>query len=127
MSATNKHADNSPEFEKAWSRLRFLNRRFWIVYFAYIPVAGSLCWLISLFTKSNIIALPALAWMAFWIYCGAQLSSFICPKCRHKFFSRQIEVFGINLGPFGTYHNPYSSKCLNCGLRKYTYPTDDAS
>lgn len=112
------------QYEKAWSRLRFLIHRFWIVFFSFIPVAGTLCWLVSLFTKSIAVAVPAGIWMVYWLYCGVQLNMFICPRCSSKFFNHVIRLFGI---PLGIYRNCYSGKCLNCGLQKYTFPHENGS
>ena len=110
------------KYELAWSTLRFLNRRYWLVFIGYVPVAGGLSYLLFEITKSDILSpILALAWMVYWVYCGIQLGAFVCPRCDCKFFSRPLRLFGMELG----YHNAYSGKCLNCGLRKYTYPSDE--
>lgn len=49
-----------------------------------------------------------------WAVLAIWQSSFLCPRCGEWFFRRANY----------SYHNPFSRKCLNCGLQKYAEATD---
>ena len=88
------------EYSTARGELRRRWRFFWFVFLAYLP----LCAFVMVLNLFDLLYF-ALFWMALFAVAAARLGSFRCPSCRELAFLR------LN------WSNPFSRKCLHCGLR----------
>jgi hypothetical protein len=105
---------NSPQenYAAAWADLRWRIRLFWIVFLTYLPGVALITWLWpNLFEGLGFIV--AIPWMIAFIIAGFYRHSFGCPRCGKWFFSTDW------------WQNPFSRKCLHCGLQRWAKP--DAS
>ena len=97
-------------YEAAWHQYRTCSIRYWLVFLTYIPGVLIFGWLLSFILNTNTAhGLVAFSWMGLWMVAGQGFVGFRCPRCGNRFFARK------------SYHNTFSGKCLNCGLRKYAY------
>jgi hypothetical protein len=63
----------------------------------------------SLFQTNKMFLPAAIFWGAIYMFTGAQLRRFSCPRCKENFFG----------GFFATPTTVMGRSCANCGLRKY--------
>lgn len=101
-----------PAYAQAWKEYRKRNYIFWGAFlgFPFFGIIVSIVWE-WLFSKSNWIVLVFLPYMAFYFHAGVKRGTFKCPRCEHLFHARGNSLF--------SFHNPYTGKCMNCGLPKY--------
>jgi hypothetical protein len=83
----------------AWRRFRFRRAVMWAAFLAglaWLPIFGSL-------TGSWMLA--AIPWWGSWIGAAIWFHRSRCPRCGERVTSRDALT------------NPFTSKCLHCGLR----------
>ncbi len=90
-----------------WAEFARKRRSVWIVFFAW-PFVGALgVWLLSVVTGgatrevAPFVLIPTIVLTAIIM----EGTRFICPRCEKPFYSK------------GQYGNPFSRRCLNCGIR----------
>ncbi len=97
-------------FQNDWEQYRFLYRNFKL-FFAGSAAAFFLPFMIGLVDKhfSNLLflSIPSCMFLAASAYYILRLQLWNCPKCKKAFHRNDFYTWS------------YSSKCLNCGLRKY--------
>lgn len=95
-----------PTPHPAWRKYRIWRAALWILFFTYLP-AGVLTSLVARhFTSSERPGMfVAFAWMAVWSVCIFCVGWARCPRCQNHVHRR------------GLWSNPFSGRCLNCGLR----------
>lgn len=97
-------------YEAAWQQYRVYSARYWLLFLGYVPAVFFFGWLLSFVFNDNLAhGIAAFGWMGLWIIAGQGYVGFRCPRCGNKFFARP------------GFHNAFSGKCLNCGLRKYAH------
>jgi hypothetical protein len=95
----------SENIERNLSRIRFLKRRVFYVFWSYIPsllVVGFIGRPFGL-TENGLIAAACLYGLVFASLI-IPLYYVDCPNCRNKYFR------------YKSSHNPFAKKCMNCGL-----------
>jgi hypothetical protein len=101
-----QHPNRTP-YEEQWQRYRKTNRAFWFVWLGFLPffvlVSGPVAqW------SENVAGGLLFAWIFAFFVVGIRAGNFRCPRCGKRFFSTWW------------YHNGWSSKCLHCGLPKWS-------
>jgi hypothetical protein len=97
-----------------WEDYRERRRLFWfslLVCFPCFPVIGIPLWL--LFQSDVPISILAGAWLTLFVVAGTRLGSFPCPRCGRPFFKTWW------------YNNGLATRCLHCGLPKWSEPPFD--
>jgi hypothetical protein len=110
-------------FAAKWAELRRRRRIRWLGFFGWAPIGFVMVQLMELVAGHAfadqywfVFALPSLlVGFAMMVY-GSWLK---CPRCDEWFESRAL------LGPFFTYHNPFTRRCVNCRIKIGT-PQGDA-
>ena len=98
--------DESPAPHPAWRKYRIWRAALWTMFFTYLPVMVLVSSVARQFTSSERPAMfAALAWMAIWAVCIIRVGWARCPRCCDRVHIR------------GLWSNPFSRRCLNCGLR----------
>jgi hypothetical protein len=95
-------------YADAWSDCRHRFRLFWLSLVVGFLVAGSLIYVLSLFSAPSWLLLAiSMCWIVGFIYAAMRLQLFRCPRCQERFFS-------------GTwYYWPLARACVHCGLPKW--------
>ncbi len=100
----------TPNYQRDWENYRFDYRNFRL-FFVGSFIAFLLPFVIGLVDKhfSNLfyLSIPAVIFFAASAYYILRLQCWKCPKCKNAFHRNDFYTWS------------YSSKCLNCGLRKY--------
>lgn len=89
-----------------WARYRFERNRCLLIVFGGFALAALISILIP---GAYLFLLPV--WFAASVWSSMTLSYFKCPQCGKPFIIKES----------GGY-NGFTSKCLNCGLRKWSSP-----
>ena len=77
----------------------------WGVFLTYVPIGGSVAFLLGYLSGSEYVALAVCAaWMIGYVVTGAIASTTRCPRCGNRFASKWW------------YHNPWTQRCLHCKL-----------
>lgn len=94
--------NHSGAIAKGLEEIRRRRRSVWIVFFLYFPVVG-VAFAIS---QSEHVAMGvAFAWAALYLFAGIRVDVSKCPRCGRRFHRKRY------------FANPWSGKCLHCGLR----------
>jgi len=94
----------TPDIEKGLQLIRLRQRRMWYVVFGFFPFMLVASYIIQLFVGSETpVIYAAVVYFALFFAYGFRLAFTECPRCH------------------GLYHwnwgsNPWTRKCLNCGL-----------
>jgi len=92
-------------------KIRFYRRRVVLLFLMWLPYGALMMALFKLFSiDEKYFSLPMISYMVFFAYCSIVMSFAKCPECGKRFFTKEL------FGPLFAYHNPFSGKCLNCGL-----------
>lgn len=106
--------EEKARYDAAWRKYRILTRVAWLMFFTFPLSLALFGWLFSfLVTKSAAYELAFGVFGIIWLSVNFAYCYFRCPRCRQTFFMKK--VWGFDYG------NPWTRKCLNCGLRVYTY------
>jgi hypothetical protein len=106
--------DPQPDYTAAWRDYRKRRLIFWTVALAYAPgvTAITICVGLPLSALSGIkpdyfFFFIGGSWMLAMVVAGWRIVLFPCPRCG-KWFSSTL-----------LYRNPFTTKCLHCGLEKW--------
>jgi hypothetical protein len=88
-----QYSSERQELRRRW-------RFFWFVFLAYLPLGGFFM-VLNAFDPLYF----ALPWMGLFVIAGARLGFFRCPSCEKLAFQTSF------------WHNPFSRRCLHCGLQ----------
>ena len=93
---------------EAWSSLRRRARLLWYLLFASLPgiLVVSLLPLGGALRQSVLLPLVTFAFVAAIGVAGLRMQSFVCPRCRQRYFERWY------------FFKPLDSRCVNCGLER---------
>jgi hypothetical protein len=100
----------SPDYSAAWRDLRRRRIIFYAVWVGYVPAVFAIYYvalrpLLHVFMiKEDYLVLPVAGlWMVAFLVAGIRVQLFRCPRCHQWFFAKW-------------YSNPFTRKCLHCGL-----------
>lgn len=99
------------DYKKAWEDYKWRNNLFWLTWISGVPVIALVHWAPARLFPSIIeviMTISGILWMSLFIFAGTRLGLFRCPRCRKRFGRRN------------GYHNTFASRCMNCGLKKYS-------
>lgn len=100
----------APTYAAAWQDFRRRRRAVWIIWLTYLPGAGGVAALGQRVVGSGTPGIVvAVMWMAAFLASGLRVGAFRCPRCGERFTSRGGPLFRVN--------NPFTGKCLHCGVR----------
>ena len=101
-------------YEPQWQDYKRRRNLLAFAFIGYVPITGIFAYLTTQFLHTQ-AAIPAFAgcWMAFFAFAGIRFQLFRCPRCGKRFFLKSL------------YKNPLTSRCLHCGLRKYSGPAQN--
>lgn len=95
-------------YEKNWAEYRKRRKLFWIIFLTYLPgVAIIGAPLGQLFKSETSYLIVAIIWMCAFAVSGLRFSFWKCPRCEKCFSLRWHSS------------NPFTSRCLHCGLAKW--------
>ncbi len=91
-----------------WRVFRVRRRVLWLVFACYLPVVV----LVSAIAKAaelpeSLVVGCAAAWLSLWLAVSLWDGLLRCPCCGKRFYMS------------GVWSNPFTSKCLHCGARKW--------
>jgi hypothetical protein len=89
-------------------QLRKIKKRrmvLWFIFFSF-PIVTLIFAQVTGSEKYTTIC--AIVWGILFIYSGSAVHLSRCPKCGEQFHSKSKFLFGG--------HNPFTKKCMNCGL-----------
>jgi hypothetical protein len=96
-------------YGRQWQEYRKRRNLLAFAFIGYIPVVGSFGYGATrvLHTEMPFYVLAS-CWLAFFAVSAVWFQLFKCPRCGKRYFFRSL------------YRNPLSSRCLHCGLQKYS-------
>ena len=95
-------------YEAEWSEYRNRRRIFWWISLTYVPAVFTLGSIFRAFVRTDaVIGIVAVGWMIAFVVAGSRMTYWPCPRCGDAFFNTWW------------YHNPFASRCVHCGLRKW--------
>jgi hypothetical protein len=95
--------------EQQWKDYRRRRNLLAFAFIGFVPIVGTLGYLTKRFLDTDLpFDIIAPCWAAFFAVAGIRLQLFTCPRCRKRFFMKFL------------YRNPFASRCLHCGLAKYS-------
>ena len=103
------------EYSWEWAELHKLHRKLLLVAGAGVTIGGIIFALVSLATDLPDVGMLLFpAWIVVVVMMFStllKLSYWPCPRCGKSFHRRESSV--------GHWNNPFTSKCVNCGLPKW--------
>jgi len=94
------------QLHRGLSRIRKARRRVWLLLLTLVPASVA----VEMATQSHrAAACVSLCWVGGWIAALWALGLCECPRCGNWYHARCK-------GVFGRYSNPFTRKCLSCGL-----------
>jgi len=95
-------------YESQWTDLRKRRNILWIIFFAWLPLAGLVAALSRTWLKAPVLAVAAaVVWLVAYAASAWWFASFKCPRCGRRFHVK------------GWWQNPFANRCLHCGLPKW--------
>ncbi|MBI1741049.1 MAG: hypothetical protein HYR57_09260 [Candidatus Koribacter versatilis] len=96
-------------YEEAWKDYKRIRNQWFLVFVGYVPIVGIVAFVsIKLFNTFTPAFVTAFLWMALFVYTGARVQLWRCPRCG-KWFSAK---WWYNKGFL-------ARRCVHCGLPKY--------
>jgi hypothetical protein len=106
---------NRSQVSPGWQRYRRWFRLAWLLFFGFIPGVSAIGMVLHPFFGFDVpIMVAASAWMAAWAVAASRAMGLRCPRCGLYFFS--------GYWFFLPYRNPFASRCVHCGLKKWSEP-----
>jgi len=97
-----------PTYNIHWQDFRRRNRLAILLFLGYLPVVGTLGYLLSAFVTSEIPLITiAVFWTLVWLWACLRVCTFHCPRCGKLYCINKY--FVATLG----------RRCPHCGLRRY--------
>jgi hypothetical protein len=98
-------------YAPAWQDFRHRRTTVLILALTFAPGVGLITFIGQRLLEIRALGtVAALGWMLGFAWNGLLLNVFLCPRCGERFVSRRW-------GAFGRTSNPFTSKCLHCGIR----------
>jgi hypothetical protein len=92
-----------------WREYRKRRNLFLFAFLGFVPTVGAFGSLTRRMPHTEVLfAIFAFSWMAFFAVAIIRLNSWRCPRCGNWFAAKWW------------YRNPFTQRCLHCGLPKYS-------
>lgn len=98
------------DVDLAWRKYERRRTLFWIGFLGVLP------WMLAFarWPRSALVVFGLIGWVLALVLCGMYLAFCPCPRCGKPFHMK------------GWYSDPFTFKCLNCGLERWEDPAHRA-
>jgi hypothetical protein len=98
--------------EEKWKILRRRSGIFFWMWIGWIPYGALVMLGLDWLKLDRLVPYFLIPYMLAWAVMGVSMSNFPCPACGKTFFRKNF--LGL------PYNNIWTSKCLHCGVKKYS-------
>ena len=115
-------SESTPNYEPYWLELKRRERVFNLLFWLYVPAFVVAVLLFDRFVHALtpwLFLIFSTGWMLGLCWFGIQVLAWRCPRCMGTYFSRALLPGGLLRRV-----NPFTRRCLHCGLRKWTLTPD---